>query len=416
MLACDCGDGPLLAHDGTCAPAHGACAITDGFCQRMVLAATACERGDDGATLPPVRQITQAQFRSELEQETAKLRSMSDTWAAPLAALRLAPSAESTLDAMIDTAVGSVAAYYDPKPKRISIIRDAVPPDNTDGVYALSHELTHYLQDRDWNLRKLVALAQGSTDEHTALAALVEGEAVATSTRVLTRFLHASPERFDWTAFFDRLGQSVLDDIAKSSAPLYASAQDLPYWIGGRAVEETWDCCGHEAVDAMFKSPPEHLDDGYGHPSVAPTASIECGPPEAPAGFTLAALDRLGLAGAIALLTAADAQDSELASKVLNDAIAVYVPDDPSGPQGVVAWRLHFQSSSVASEFASAIRPLSLTVHGTATGSELLITSSTVPSENPLSGSLLDACPALVDLHATGDIGPAALLRVVLHL
>jgi len=380
----------------------------------MVLAVTACERQDPAPPLPPIRQITKAQFREELRGEVAKQGMMSDPWATPLTALHLMPSGESSIDAAIDTTVQSVAAYYDSTTKRISIVSDAQPSDLDESTYELSHELTHYLQDRSVALDKLERASLDSTDADTGLHALVEGEAVAISTRALTRFLQASPEQFQWTAFFGKLAQALLDDVAASSTPLFASVQDLPYWLGGRSIETMLDAGGRAQVRALFKNPPRSLGDWLSAgPPVARTDALDCGPPEAPQGFSLVGLDRFGIAGALALLSAADAQDFSLASKLSMDAVAIYAADTASGPAGVTAWRLRFDTGASAMEFAKAVGPLGF--ESRAFGSELLLTTSLDPSQNPLRDQLLDACPNLQDLEPAGAAGPAAIPRALLR-
>src|SRR5580700_5658033 len=79
-----------------------------------------------------------------------------------------------------------IAAYYDDETKTISML-NWVPPDRQEPI--LAHELTHALQDQNYDLRKWMRAAQkadgnssksnetGNDDSATARKAVVEGQA-----------------------------------------------------------------------------------------------------------------------------------------------------------------------------------------------------------------------------------------------
>jgi len=79
-----------------------------------------------------------------------------------------------------------VAGYYDPRHKRLVLVRGAGVDDVT-----LAHELTHALEDQYADLRKLAS--GGGDDESTAQQALVEGSATLVMERYAARWPSATP-------------------------------------------------------------------------------------------------------------------------------------------------------------------------------------------------------------------------------
>src|SRR5436190_12277931 len=178
-----CGDDGGDTQSSGC-PTPKLCDITQAECQRDVLALTACVRGDAVPKLPAVRVIDISQLRSELEAEAKNDSSDNHVLDKALAAFGLLPSDQSADEAAVDLQVSNLAAYYDDDKKRITVIADA-SGDRNQHMYVLSHELTHYLQDRTTGFAKLRKRFAASSDQTIALSTLVEGEAVATSTRAL---------------------------------------------------------------------------------------------------------------------------------------------------------------------------------------------------------------------------------------
>src|SRR4029077_10574845 len=123
-----------------------------------------------------------------------------------------------------------------------------------------------------------------------ALSTLVEGEAVATSTRALAVLHGQSPTYVDWTSLFDGMLDDILHNFAYADAPLFYAAEQLPYPVGGRYVEDVWEGYGRRHVDALFRSSPQTLlDCRGGSGAVKPKPSLleplDCAPPLAPEGL-----------------------------------------------------------------------------------------------------------------------------------
>ncbi len=280
-----------------------------------------------------------------------------------------------------------------------------------DDDHLLSHELTHYLQDRERDLGALTGDFITSTDRSVALSCLVEGEAVVNSARVLTWLQGRMPEDVMWPETLQGIESNTFDRIAASNAPLLATTQDLPYWFGTGYVAAVWNGYGHDKVDALFDAPPAALLDfiaGYGNGRVPPTRiePLHCGPPAAPDGFSLYALDSFGVAGALALLRASNpdnaavSSDYQLASGLRNDAIAVYAPTGSgNAPVNAVlfAWRLGMSATSETHTLADRLRWRGF---GVAEFGKEVVMASSVGQANPFGPDELMACPTLPDLHA----------------
>jgi hypothetical protein len=395
-------------NDGTsgesCMFAESSCDIAKASCQRAILALTACVRGERTPALPKLRTITPDKFRAELMAEVAHTdASMTTPWDPALAALHLLPSDVGVAQAAIDTEVQLTAAYYDDQTKQVSIIEPQAGGDAVDAMYVLSHEFTHYLQDRDTNLGELRKRYVHDTDSGAAFRSLIEGEAMVNSTRALARMLGRKPTDLDWTQFFNMVQSDTLQQVQGSDAPLLAADIGLPYSVGGIYIADVWNGYGRVQVDRLFADPPVSMVDwiaGYGvgkrNPSLV--EPLDCAPPAAPKGYEVYGLDSLGAVGALALLSAVDPQAFRQVRSLRGDSIAVYSPRDgaAAGAATLVAWRLRFSDTRALEAFQASIENNGFTLR--AFDRELLIAASSQPSDNSWTDAALDACPKLEEL------------------
>jgi hypothetical protein len=388
-----------------CPPTHYSCDIGQEDCAAGILDLTACVRGDEVPELPKINQLTGKQFGEQLRREAEQDDVGPSPWDPLLRALRLLPQGESSLDASIAQAVDSVAAFYDPETKEISVITDAggENADPLDRMYVLSHEFTHFLQDRAHDLSQLDEQASASTDRQLALSMLVEGEAVVNSTRVVIRLMRHSADQFSFPRFFDALDESLLDSIRSAGSPLVASLQTLPYGVGGRYVAQVWDERGRGAVSKLFDAAPLTAADWLALDTAHPTASrsepLDCAPPLAPPGFELYTLDHFGAAGVVAMLGSIDQLELDLPGELVDDAFALYVQEgaeDPASAPVVGVWRLRFARAASSERFYQLFAGRGIGLRRA--GSELLIRVSSDDAGAILQGSELEACPALEEL------------------
>ena len=97
-------------------------------------------------------------------------------------------------DFLVKSTGQEIAGYYDPETKMISLL-NWVPPDRQEPI--LAHELTHALQDQNYDLKKWMSAAvkparngskpsdSGNDDGATARKAVVEGQAMVVYTDYL---------------------------------------------------------------------------------------------------------------------------------------------------------------------------------------------------------------------------------------
>ncbi|HKU38888.1 MAG TPA: hypothetical protein VJR89_12095 [Polyangiales bacterium] len=402
-----------------CPRAEYDCDIADRECAQGILELTACIRGDDVPELPKINRVTAAQFGALLRAEAEERGQGPSPWDPVLRALSLVPSGATSIDAAIDEAVQSVAAFYDSETKEVSVIEDAagMPAAPRDRAYVLSHELTHALQDRAHDLTQLQEESGESTDRRMALGMLVEGEATVTSTRVLVRLLGRSIDRFSFGRYFDVMDDSLSEAVEVSPGPLSTVLQGLPYSVGGRYVARVWEQSEQDGVEALFEAAPptaaDWIDGDVSDPERSRGEPLDCGPPLAPPGFALYELDRLGAAGVIAMLGAHDAVDLSLAGELANDAFALYVSEgaaDPATAPVIGVWRLRFRTARAIDSFEQVLNRAGLSPRRA--GTELLVRVSSPAASAVLQGSALDACTSLDDLrpvHATPTTPSAAL-------
>jgi hypothetical protein len=407
LIACNSDDDgkPAKVHHTGCEASMTKCDIEETACVESLLDLAACTREDDTPPVPEIVRITTAEFADMLRHNAEDMGYGPTPWDSLLPKLQLLPEGQSTVDAAVDMTSQSVSAFYHLKNKNITIITDTSVESDIDKMYVVLHELTHYLQDRKSDLSALHESAGPTSDEHISLDALIEGEAVANSSRGLTLLMRIAPQGIRWDRFYNSLDESLFAEIAKSKAPLLAAGQFLPYGIGGRYVSDLWSDDHREDVDALFEEWPHAFSDWMlaetWNPIPASKPKLTCAPPRAPDGFSVYELDSFGAAGAFALLSAAGEMDLDLASKLRNDAFAVYVEnagmDEPSKARAIGVWRLRFSDAATLAQFKAAIADLDLDTQ--TFKDELAIRVSSDPSLTQLTGDALKGCPQLEDLQ-----------------
>lgn len=178
------------------------------------------------------------------------------------------------IEASIDTAVSQVAAYYDPDVKHFQVVQ--VPEDDQSFDMVSAHELTHAVQDQNFDLKAFMPLDL-SDDAGNARRFLVEGDA----TLMMLIYLVSAQTGVDATTqapVMTAIGQQI-DMLANMSAaeigammggkdadPAAAAAAALPPWIivpmfdsymkGARVVLKQHMAGGWDGVNALYKTPP----------------------------------------------------------------------------------------------------------------------------------------------------------------
>jgi hypothetical protein len=376
------------------------CVITSRACQEAILALTACVRGDEVPELPAIRTISREQLATELSASTEEEEDdSSETRAVELAfaALQLIASETEISDAIAEQQEESLAAFYRRDMQDVTVISDtAMHPQAA--MNALSHELTHYLQDLAGQLERSTD-ANSSLDEIVAGRALTEGEAVVTSYRTEAAIRGLVPADVPWNELWSELERSVAQLTEASDSPLIAAANLLPYVISPATIELAWERGGRNQVDGIFDAPPiTQLDWLEGTFVLSNAQELDCYPALPPDGYELIMADSLGVAGLFALLGKLEMASLAEASAWRQDRLAVYMQDDADDVQVLAAWRIRFADASSASDFKKQLETLDLDV--TRADRELLVRVSSGP-DTSLDSLDARSCPSSEQFAAT---------------
>ncbi|HTS19441.1 MAG TPA: hypothetical protein VMP11_17830 [Verrucomicrobiae bacterium] len=167
-----------------------------------------------------------------------------------LAAFGLIPEGTDLLKVLVSLYGEQVAAFYVPEERSLYTFKDLVFSSNLDKML-LSHELTHALQDQNFDLRKFPLKIKDNDDLALATSALVEGDATVLMTRWYVENIDPSKMLGDLSAMF---GQ---DTTKLRAAPPYL--QELlvfPYQQGQQFAMSLFVAGGTAAIDAAFRNPP----------------------------------------------------------------------------------------------------------------------------------------------------------------
>jgi hypothetical protein len=383
------------------------CDITQPDCQEDIYYADLRLRGDGYdpfAGIPPIRTISEDQFRAELEKEAADAAAQQQSpdpwWDAALSLLGLLPSTGNLQGNSIDNQVQNTAAYYSPETRDVTVVahpdssvdpsmREQMPIINMD---TLAHELVHALQDRELNLN----FQPRSTDEYFAFKALVEGDASLYDFLFLHEIALLPGLNFTYTdplaSFLHEREVGLSDDPSltgnfSSLGPPFFAVQWLVYPLGGVWLSDRWDKGGNTAVRHAYGQAPQRSLDFLMGPGVAPPAGKElrCEPePRAPAEFRRSdgrayGRDSFGAIYFFAYLMGWKVPSSDsLASALLwrNDVVFVYY--NQSTQKTAVAWRIELDSPLPDTVLTPLLTPSGpRVVQG---GTTLLITASDDPT------------------------------------
>jgi hypothetical protein len=159
------------------------------------------------------------------------------------AAMGLAKDANSFYDDSGGATDSDVVGFYDDQTERLVVRGTAWTPSME---YTLVHELTHALQDQNFDLGRLDASAR--TDDETILTvrALIEGDAE----RVADDYYDT--QSTSWQDAVDGDQGSA----QQSATPIVDIYGAMPYVFGEDFVSGLFDKGGNAAVDAAFHAPP----------------------------------------------------------------------------------------------------------------------------------------------------------------
>lgn len=370
-LASACGDDDGGCDDRSPLP----CDIRSASCRCAVFAATREMRQQSDGKMPPARLITRAQFAEETRATVAQEMQSEGgaVYQESLTLLGLLPTMTSLDDAETDATISGVAAYYDDEEQKVTIIDDAAEEED-EGVFTLSHEYVHALQDQREGLSKLWD-TEDSSDGLLSIKTLVEGEATLLSDLVMFDiFERPFTERS--LLVFDDLLLDTLDAVATSPAPMTEAQLGLAYPVGALALGEAFLLGGIPGVNRFYPARPKTVT-AWLEPGLLdslPTA-LACIPPDPPSGYKSWGMDRLGATGLVALGSVAGFSADELrelASAWTNDLFALHSRESGSLAV-VVAWRIGMSDQGLATQLEAALRKAVPTLEIKRSAGELLL-------------------------------------------
>jgi hypothetical protein len=371
------------------------CDITQSDCQEDIYYTDLRLRGDGYdpfGGIPPIRTISEDQYRAELEADAAKSsRPATPWWDAALPLLHLLPPSGDAQSTSIENEVQNTAAYYSPTTRDITVVSHPSQASDADTLLVnmdvLAHELVHALQDRELSL----GASPTSTDGGFARRALIEGDASLYDFLFLREALPSGyqlkhPDPLDWFAY---LRDTQLSDDASvegnfaSLGPPFLAAYWLVYPLGGVWLADRWERGGNAAVRHAYGEAPLRSLDFLLPSGVAPPAGkdIPCAPavpdefknPAEPHGIY--GLDSFGAIELFAYLMAWGVPSSDsLAGALLwrNDLFFVYYNQQTQ--KTAVAWR--FELASPLPDAALALITTGDGPRVVQDGSTLLVTAS----------------------------------------
>ncbi|MGQ9705368.1 MAG: hypothetical protein ACUVS1_12520 [Actinomycetota bacterium] len=224
-------------------------------------------RGLDADSGVPVDYLSQDQLREKMiqdfEEENPKeeIRTASEI----MVMLGFIDPGLDLYKLYIDLYTEQIAGFYDPEENRMFLISEEQRMGPMDR-YILAHELTHYLQDSNFDLQRPPFYdppeAEEVTDDDASFAAtcLVEGDAMLASQLWLARYMDPS-DILEMQRESGEFSTEVLDSV-----PEYVRDGLLfPYEEGQRFVKYLHDRGGFRRVDEAFSRPPKSTEQIY-HP------------------------------------------------------------------------------------------------------------------------------------------------------
>lgn len=317
------------------------CDITVSDCQQAIYDSVAAMLDAQDYPRPSIRTISVEQHAQEV-RNSLNVGDLSgeDPTSRGLRLLGFIPEAsESVAATQADYFINQIAAYYSRSNRSITVIdRDY---EDINAQTLLAHELTHAIQDNQFDLDQVTAGAD-TEDGVIGVRSVIEGDAMHTSFSWAYDQLGYSPEEIDWEGMHEERRLEERKAAADPNVALIDSASGFPYAYGFWFMTETTLAQGLVGRAAAFESPPGttlEVMDGFGaalpafqFPAVAHPAPVD--------GYDLQVENRFGAWYVYGFLRRRGLDDqTALAAALgwLGDTLAIY----QSGSDVVAAvWRV----------------------------------------------------------------------------
>ncbi len=167
-----------------------------------------------------------------------------------LAAFGLVPDGMDLMSTVVGMYDEQVGAFYVPEERSLYTFKDLSWSGGLDKML-LSHELTHVLQDQNYDLTTFALRVKNNDDLALATTALIEGDATLLMTRFYAENVDPAHMLSDLTAM---LGQNT---AKLAQAPPYLRELLLfPYQQGQQFASALFSAGGTDALNDAFRHPP----------------------------------------------------------------------------------------------------------------------------------------------------------------
>lgn len=239
---------------------YSTCDTREPACQQRLLSLAACVFGSSEMPNVPIRVLTEAELRTELEglvsepspEEAAKDAAIESV----LHALDLAAQGALSTNASIDNILERFDGLYRDAESGIVLVDRGTPKNSLEFDVLLLHELVHALQDAEYDLASLAGGFATTTDSALSWRSLVEGQATWYQYRVAAAMLGYDTVDFDFHGIFAELRDDLVLTAQEDESPYIASFGTFPYAYGTNLMYEAWlaERAGFET--ALFADPP----------------------------------------------------------------------------------------------------------------------------------------------------------------
>jgi hypothetical protein len=280
---------------------YSKCDIREPACQDRLLSLAACVFGSSEMPSVPIRVLSEAELRAELESElgepTPEEAAKNAVLEGVLRDLDLAAEGALSTQASIDNVIESFDGLYRDAEQGIILLDRGQARNDLDSDVLLFHELVHALQDAEYDLNALDDEFATSTDAALSWRSLVEGQATWYQYRVAAAMLGYDTANFDFHRLFEDLRHELVGTAQEDESPYIASFGTFPYAYGTNLMYEAWRADGAGFETALFGDPPLTTIEvmrrslGVDEPAVTPPTFSDPVPTE---DFTLLEHDSFG--------------------------------------------------------------------------------------------------------------------------
>ncbi len=251
VLAACGGDGAPARTD---LPYELYCNIGKGDCQRTIYESVAAMLGEDGG-LPPIRTISVEQHADEV-RAGLDLDQLSgeDARSRGLRLLGFIPEvSESVTATQAEYWINQIAAYYSRGNGGITVIDRNY--DEINAQVLLAHELTHAIQDRQFDLNA-VGRDANTEDGVMGVRGVIEGDAMHSSLAWAYEQLGFAADEIDWDEIHGERKDRSRRSASNPEVALIDSAAGFPYSYGFDYMTAATLTGGLAGRAAAFESPP----------------------------------------------------------------------------------------------------------------------------------------------------------------